>query len=66
MGGAGFPTHKKYETDKPIDSLLINGAECEPFLTCDYRLMLEQRYGILNGICHAFKGIRSKESLSLY
>ena len=42
MGGAGFPTHKKYETTQPIDALLINGAECEPFLTCDYRLMLEQ------------------------
>ena len=36
MGGAGFPTHKKYETDKKIDALLINAAECEPFLTCDY------------------------------
>ena len=40
MGGAGFPTHKKYETDKKIDALLINAAECEPFLTCDYRLMI--------------------------
>lgn len=50
MGGAGFPTHKKYETDQPIDSLLINGAECEPFLTCDYRLMLENGYALLNGV----------------
>ena len=33
MGGAGFPTHKKYETDKKIDALLINAAECEPFLS---------------------------------
>lgn len=50
MGGAGFPTHKKYETDKKIDALLINGAECEPFLTCDYRLMLEQSYAVVNGV----------------
>lgn len=50
MGGAGFPTHKKYETDKPIDALLINGAECEPFLTCDYRLMLEEGYALINGV----------------
>lgn len=50
MGGAGFPTHKKYTTDKTIDTLLINGAECEPFLTCDYRLMLEEGYALLNGI----------------
>lgn len=50
MGGAGFPTHKKYETDKPIDALLINGAECEPFLTCDYRLMVECGYAVVNGV----------------
>ncbi|WP_251391694.1 electron transport complex subunit RsxC [Mediterraneibacter agrestimuris] len=50
MGGAGFPTHKKYKTNKVIDTLLINGAECEPFLTCDYRLMLEEGYALLNGV----------------
>lgn len=50
MGGAGFPTSKKYETKKTIDALLINGAECEPFLTCDYRLMLEESYGLINGV----------------
>ena len=50
MGGAGFPTHKKYETDKKIDALLINAAECEPFLTCDYRLMLEQGFAVINGV----------------
>lgn len=50
MGGAGFPTHKKYETEKTIDALLINAAECEPFLTCDYRLMLEHSFGVLNGV----------------
>ena len=49
-GGAGFPTHKKYKTDKTITDLLINGAECEPFLTCDYRLMLENGYALLNGV----------------
>ena len=49
MGGAGFPAHKKYETDKDIDTLLINGAECEPYLTCDYRLMLEEGYALVNG-----------------
>lgn len=50
MGGSGFPTHKKYETDKTITDLLINGAECEPFLTCDYRLMLENGWALLNGV----------------
>lgn len=62
MGGAGFPSHKKYETDKSNDSLLINGAGCEPFLTCDYRLMLEQGYGILNGICLLLKASGAKKA----
>lgn len=50
MGGAGFPTHKKYETDRKIDAVLINAAECEPFLTCDYRLMMENGYAAVNGV----------------
>lgn len=50
MGGAGFPTHKKYETDKQIDALLINASECESYLTCDYRLMMEQGYAVVNGV----------------
>lgn len=44
MGGAGFPTHVKLSppATKPIDTLILNGAECEPYLTADHRLMLEQ------------------------
>lgn len=43
MGGAGFPTHVKLSPppDKTIDTLIINGAECEPYLTADNRLMIE-------------------------
>ena len=62
MGGAGFPTHKKYETDKPIDALLINGAEFEPFLTCDYRLMLEEAYALINGVRLLLKGSGAKKA----
>lgn len=62
MGGAGFPTHKKYETNKPIDALLINGAECEPFLTCDYRLMLEDTYALINGVRLLLKGSGAKKA----
>lgn len=52
MGGAAFPTHVKLNPpgDKKIDTLVINGAECEPYLTCDYRLMLERADGIAGGI----------------
>ena len=44
LGGAAFPTHIKLSPppDKPIDTLIINGAECEPFLTADHRMMLER------------------------
>ena len=63
MGGAGFPTHKKYETDKEIDAVLINGAECEPFLTCDYRLMLEESFALLNGVRLFLKGSGAKKAV---
>lgn len=62
MGGAGFPTHKKYETDKSIDTLLINGAECEPYLTCDYRLMLEEGCALLNGVRLLLKGAGAQQA----
>jgi len=51
MGGAMFPTHVKLSPppEKKIDTAIINGAECEPYLTSDYRLMLEQTEDILKG-----------------
>ena len=42
LGGAGFPTAVKLSPKNPLDTLVINGAECEPYLTCDYRLMIEK------------------------
>ncbi|MCD6135013.1 MAG: electron transport complex subunit RsxC [Candidatus Omnitrophica bacterium] len=50
MGGAGFPTHIKLLPPKNIDVLIINGAECEPYLSCDYRLMLEYTEELLRGV----------------
>lgn len=50
MGGAAFPTHVNISPRSPVDTLLINGAECEPFLTCDHRLMLERSDELLAGI----------------
>lgn len=52
MGGAAFPTHVKLSPppDKKIDTFILNGAECEPFLTADHRLMLERPNEILEGI----------------
>ncbi|MCM8792280.1 MAG: electron transport complex subunit RsxC [Candidatus Omnitrophica bacterium] len=50
LGGAGFPTHVKLNPPKPIDTLIVNGAECEPYLTGDFRLMLEKTGQIIKGI----------------
>jgi len=51
MGGAGFPTHVKLSPPegKTIDTLIINGAECEPYLTADHRLMVEHADRIREG-----------------
>lgn len=51
LGGAAFPTAVKLSPpkDKPVDTVIINGCECEPLLTADYRLMLEHPEDILKG-----------------
>lgn len=50
LGGAGFPTAVKLLPNAKVDTLIINGAECEPYLTCDYRLMVERPDDIYKGI----------------
>jgi len=63
MGGAGFPTHVKVAPTKPVDTVIINGAECEPYLTCDHRLMVEQPEQVVYGLraimkaCGASSGV---------
>lgn len=49
LGGAGFPTAVKVAAKTPIDTLILNGAECEPYLTCDHRLMIEKTDEIARG-----------------
>ena len=51
IGGAGFPTHVKLKppADSPVDTLLLNGAECEPYITADSRMMLERADEIVEG-----------------
>lgn len=52
MGGAGFPTHVKLspKNEDSIDTIIVNGAECEPYLTSDYRRMLEVPEKIVTGL----------------
>lgn len=49
LGGATFPSNVKLSPPKAVDRLIINGAECEPYLTCDHRVMVEQAEEILKG-----------------
>ena len=52
MGGAGFPTHVKLAPKDPsrIEYILVNGAECEPYITSDYRRMIEEPENIVKGL----------------
>ncbi|MBR6004399.1 MAG: electron transport complex subunit RsxC [Lachnospiraceae bacterium] len=52
MGGAGFPTHVKMSVKEPakIDYVIVNGAECEPYLTSDYRKMIEEPEKLIEGL----------------
>ena len=62
MGGATFPTHVKIlpPPDKRIDVIILNGAECEPYLTADHRLMLEETDYILYGLKALMKALDVK------
>jgi electron transport complex protein RnfC len=59
MGGAAFPTHVKLSPPReyPIDTVILNGAECEPYLTSDYRLMLEESEAVLEGLRIIMKAV---------
>jgi len=62
LGGAAFPTHVKLKVPegKLVDTLIINGVECEPFLTTDHRVMLEQSDDIFVGIRYLLKATGAK------
>ncbi|MFP4354359.1 MAG: electron transport complex subunit RsxC [Phycisphaerae bacterium] len=65
LGGAAFPTSVKLTTNpaKPIDTILVNGCECEPFLTADYRLMLEYPAPIVTGALLAARATGARQIL---
>lgn len=62
LGGAAFPTHVKLSPpkEKPIDSVIINGCECEPYLTCDYRQMMEEPDSLIQGLEIILKTVGAK------
>ena len=65
LGGAAFPTHVKMSPpeDKPIDHFILNGCECEPFLTCDHRSMVEQTDQVLAGMSIMMKILKIENGI---
>ena len=64
LGGASFPTHIKYNPKNidEVDTLIINAAECEPFITSDHRCMLEDTQDIIDGMALLMKYLGLKEA----
>jgi len=63
MGGAGFPTSVKLKPPKPIDTILLNGCECEPLLTADHRVMLEFADDVIFGLKAIIKTVGAEKGL---
>ena len=65
MGGAAFPTHVKLSPppDKKIDTVILNGCECEPYLTADYRVMLERPGEIVKGLRLLVKAVGASRGI---
>lgn len=63
LGGAGFPTAVKLSPQNRLDTLIVNAAECEPYLNCDFRLMLEKTDGIVKGIRYVAQALGIRQIL---
>lgn len=62
MGGATFPTHVKLSPKNHVDTLIINAAECEPYITCDYRLLLENTQDFLQGVLYLKQALKAEHA----
>jgi len=63
MGGAGFPTAVKLKPNKPIDAILLNGCECEPYLTADHRVLLEYADDVIFGLQAMLKAVGAPKGI---
>ena len=63
MGGAGFPTSVKLAPGKPIDAVLLNGCECEPYLTADHRVLLEYADDVIFGLKAIMKAVAAPKGI---
>lgn len=62
LGGSSFPTYIKFQTNEKIDTVLINGIECEPYITADHRLMMEFPKRIVTGIKYVMQAFNAKKA----
>ncbi|HHH13851.1 MAG TPA: electron transport complex subunit RsxC [Thiolapillus brandeum] len=65
LGGAAFPSHVKLSVpeEKPAHTLVVNGCECEPYLSCDHRVMVEQPRDLLRGVRYALRATGAKRAI---
>ena len=60
LGGSSFPTYIKFQTTDPIDTICINGVECEPYLSADHRMIMEHPRRIIQGCLYALQAFNAK------
>ena len=65
LGGAGFPTHIKFNPRNPeeVDTLIVNGAECEPYITVDHQNMVVNAQDIMDGMLHTIHFLNLKKGI---
>jgi len=63
LGGSGFPTYIKLGTKEKIDTVVINAVECEPYLSSDYRMILQHPGEILDGLKYVMQALGAKKGL---
>ena len=63
MGGAGFPTYVKLKPGKPVDTVLLNGCECEPYLTADHHLLLAFADEVIFGLQAIMKTVDAEKGV---
>ena len=63
MGGAGFPTFVKLKPAKPVDTILLNGCECEPYLTADHKVLLAYADEVIFGLKAMIKTVGAEKGI---
>lgn len=63
LGGSGFPTYVKFQTNKEIHTVLANGVECEPIIVSDYQIMMNKTERIIKGLIYSMKALKAPKGV---